>query len=92
MCHTLTVGDLVIIDAGKPWAKVVEITSEYEWINTQPNVANFTDYFHQRSVKPRPDIDSSQLLKITGNIPVPGQNQRQVLVAYGSFVHEIRGI
>ena len=92
MYNTVAIGDLVIIDAGKHWAKVVEITGEYEWNDAQPNVANFSDYFHQRTVKLRHDIDASQLLKITGTKEVPGQNQRQVLIAYGSFIREIRRV
>ncbi|WP_080237657.1 hypothetical protein [Spirosoma rigui] len=85
MYANIQIGDLIIIDAQKNWDKVVEVTSDYEWSNAQPNIAGFPDYFHQRSIKPRPDIDASQLLKIVGTRPAPGQSPQLVLFHYGAF-------
>lgn len=85
MCANVQVGDLVIVDAQKAWARVVEVTSGYEWSNAQPNVVDFPDYWHQRSIIPRDDIDASQLLKVTGTRPSPGQSAQLVLFLYGSF-------
>ena len=79
------IGDLIIIDAQKGWAKVVEVTGDYFWNDEQPNVTGSFDYYHQRPIKFRDDIDANQLLKITGTRPAPGQSAQLVLFFYGSF-------
>ncbi|MBD2752645.1 hypothetical protein [Spirosoma validum] len=90
MRTNVMLNDLIIIDAQKPWAKVVEIIGEYEWNNQQPNVANDPNYNHQRPVRLRNDLDPEQLLQITTTRPAPGQAPHLVLFYYGSFTQRLQ--
>jgi len=74
--------DLVILSARKPRELVVEVEGDYEWrgptieANDAPRGG---DYWHQRRIRLRRDLDPEQLCRKAGGAAT-GQNIHQTLI------------